>query len=163
MGDLLTKIFSNFFQEKQVKIQSSEQLINEMKEQGYDLEKIATILDFVNSFIPSNLMVLAFIALSFIIFMILSTRIINKGAHRYSSIVFITYAFGSISSGLSTIVLFITSFLIISLIYTTLVLKTLYLEINSLISIFTLLYVIICFSVIIIEKSLLFGVSKKIS
>ncbi|MFY5898224.1 hypothetical protein [Acinetobacter pittii] len=77
---------------------------------------INNIFEFVNAFIPSKVTIILFIFFAYLIYFFMSIWIVHIKSKRNDFKVYVTKAIGSIASGVSSLVYFITATLFISFI-----------------------------------------------
>ncbi|NHB56799.1 hypothetical protein G9F32_01940 [Acinetobacter sp. 194] len=97
--------------------QESEKLVSDIELSQVSLDKVKIALDFLESAVPSNIWMIFFLLFAFLIFFFLTIIFKNQKLGRYDPRVFIIMAFGSIASGVSSLVLLINSLLIVAYLY----------------------------------------------
>lgn len=80
-------------------------------------EYINNILDFVNSYIPGNMLIIIFFLMLYILYFFTVKFIQYRKPPRNSYIVYFSNALNSLASSLSSLIFFITSFLFLILIF----------------------------------------------
>ncbi|WP_227591382.1 hypothetical protein [Acinetobacter shaoyimingii] len=142
--------------------QESEKLVSDIELSQVSFDKVKIVLDFLESAVPSNIWMIFFLLFAFLIFFFLTIIFKNKKLGRYDPRVFIIMAFGSIASGVSSLVLLINSLLIVAYLYikwcTVIDLPILDYMLISMIFAYTLL----AYGVLNIEKQLSYDFTKNL-
>ncbi|MCS4298904.1 MULTISPECIES: hypothetical protein [Acinetobacter] len=99
------------------------------------------VLDFVNAFIPSNSTVLVFLFVAYLIYLIFVVYIKNKKPAVNSSVVYAAKAFGSIGTGINSLVYFITATFVISYFFLTIFVGKCLFNIKNMVGFVLLIYI----------------------
>lgn len=150
------KIKSSLDSEEKINALSSEDI--KYLEVTYGTENpaytyINNILDFIGAYIPSNILILLYIMVVYFLYFIIVYSIRNRKISRNSYFAFFINALSSIASGVCSLMFFITSVLLLSIVYVCYV--GLFLgHIFWLVLIFIILYLILSSFIFLLDKSL---------
>lgn len=117
-GATITSLYNKYFPKNQTISDSDINYLN--KTYGNDTQLITgleSVLDFFNSFIPSNILILIFLAVPYFLQFILISLMKHKQTNRNNFKVHISNAMTSITSAISSLMFFITAILIIGTLY----------------------------------------------
>ena len=162
-GASTTLFYNNFLKKKQTISDSDVSYLNQTH--GTDtslIEGLGSVLDFFNAFIPSNILILIFLAIPYLLQFFLIYLMKRKKTNRNDRKVYISKAVTSITSSISCLMFFITAILIIGVFYIGFVLK---MWTSGLIGFFFfmgLAYIVITFLIFFMDKSIASIVKKTI-
>ncbi len=137
-------------------------LLQQAENSHINIDKANAILDFINAYIPSNGWIIVFLGMAFLIFMILINIKKNKELKRYSYWVFIIMAFGSIASGASSLILLINAVLILGFGYIKFFTEINILAIDIFFITMLVIYTIIAYATLYVEKTLSYSFIKSL-
>lgn len=114
---------------------------------------INNVLDFLGAYIPGNTLILIFLSTVYLLYLFTVKYIEHYKKSRNSYLVYFANALGSISSSVSSLIVFITSVLFLGLIYVCYI--GLFLGyVFWLLLVFLIIYLVISLSIFLLDKSL---------
>ncbi|MEQ1065049.1 hypothetical protein ABLB96_08745 [Acinetobacter sp. XH1741] len=122
---------------------------------------INNILDFLNSYIPSNILILLFLGIIYFLYLLTVGYIKNIKPNRNSYLIYFSNALASIASGVCSLMFFITSTLIISTVFIVSV-GMLSSNIFLFVLCFTIIYITLTIFIFFVDKSLSEAVNKSV-
>ena len=138
----------------------NEIFMQQIENSDLNLEKANSILNFINAYIPSNGWIIVFMGIAFLIFMILVSIAEKKGLQRYSYRTFIIMAFSSIASGASSLILLINAILMLGFGYIKLFTEINVLAVDVFLILMLVVYTIIAYATLYVEKTLSYNFVK---
>lgn len=162
-GASIALFYNNFLKKKQTISDSDLSYLNQTY--GADtslIEGLGSVLDFFNAFIPSNILILIFLAVPYLLQFFLIYLMKRKKTNRNDLKVYISKAVTSITSSISSLMFFITAILVIGFFYIGFVLK---MWASGLIGFFFFMglgYIVITFVIFFMDKSIASIVKKTI-
>lgn len=162
-GASIALFYNNFLKKKQTISDSDVSYLNQTY--GTDtslIEGLGSVLDFFNAFIPSNILILIFLAVPYLLQFFLIYLMKRKKTNRNDLKVYISKAVTSITSSISSLMFFITAILVIGFFYIGFVLK---MWASGLIGFFFFMglgYIVITFVIFFMDKSIASIVKKTI-
>lgn len=122
---------------------------------------VNNILDLLNSYIPSNILILFFLGIIYLFYLLTVEYIKNVKPNRNSYLIYFSNALASIASGICSLMFFITSTLIIAIVF------IIYIgmwssDILLFVLYFTIIYMILTLFIFFIDKSLSEAVNKSV-
>lgn len=120
---------------------------------------VNNILELLNSYIPSNILILFFLGVIYLFYLLTVEYIKNVKPNRNSYLIYFSNALASIASGICSLMFFITSTLIISIVF------IIYIgmwssDILLFVLYFTIIYMILTLFIFFVDKSLSEAVNK---
>ena len=122
---------------------------------------VNNILDLLNSYIPSNILILFFLGIIYLFYLLTVEYIKNIKPNRNSYLIYFSNALASIASGICSLMFFITSTLIISIVF------IIYIgmwssDILLFVLYFTIIYMIFTLFIFFVDKSLSEAVNESV-
>jgi len=122
---------------------------------------VNNILDLLNSYIPSNILILFFLGIIYLFYLLTVEYIKNVKPNRNSYLIYFSNALASIASGICSLMFFITSTLIISIVF------IIYIgmwssDILLFVLYFTIIYMIFTLFIFFVDKSLSEAVNESV-
>ncbi|MFV5513794.1 hypothetical protein [Acinetobacter gerneri] len=127
------------------------------------IEGLGSVLDFFNSFIPSNILILIFLTVPYLLQFFLLFLMKHKKTNRNDYKVYMSNAITSITSAISSLMFFITAILAVSVLYIGFCLK---MWVSGLIIFFFLMavvYIIVTFAIFFMDKMIASIVKKTVN
>ncbi|WP_335966750.1 hypothetical protein [Acinetobacter calcoaceticus] len=122
---------------------------------------VNNILDLLKSYIPSNILILFFLGIIYLFYLLTVEYIKNVKPNRNSYLIYFSNALASIASGICSLMFFITSTLIISIVF------IIYIgmwssDILLFVLYFTIIYMIFTLFIFFVDKSLSEAVNESV-